>query len=108
MKTKCQTCKGTTMFYKWQTKGKGVSPSMKYRCSKNHKPTVLSTSQKRVNSYSLTSYLLMILILLTGNAYGKVNQLFGLSGMKIASESFYSKTVVPNVDTATNKVFLEF
>src|SRR5258708_4529707 len=50
----------------------------------------------------------MVFILISGATYGRVFQLFGLLGMQIASESFFSQTVVPKVDKATQQLLDEF
>ena len=50
----------------------------------------------------------MILIIITGNTYAKVNTLFGLMGVNIGSESFYNTKIIPKMDIAVSKILDRF
>lgn len=85
-----------------------MSPPMEFLCTNCHKLTLMQTSSTTIGGHAYTSFLLLILIVFTGSTYSKVHQLFGLLGMKIASEDFYHKTVLPDLEKATQEVFDEF
>jgi hypothetical protein len=56
----------------------------------------------------LTSILLLICILLTKDTFSRVFTLFSLLGIKMPSENYYSRKVIPDVDIAVQKILDTF
>jgi hypothetical protein len=51
---------------------------------------------------------MLVLIVLSGSTYQKVSTLFGIMGMEVESESKFSKTVLPDLDKAVQRITDEF
>lgn len=52
--------------------------------------------------------MMLALIIISGNTYQKMSNLFGIMGMGIESESKFSKTVIPEIDKAVQKITNQF
>jgi len=78
----------------------------------------LPTSRPFNSFVTLTNYLMLITILLSGDTFSKVSTMFckhfkffyfqAIMGMSVGSQQFYQETVVPNVDKATKEVLETF
>jgi hypothetical protein len=127
----CDKCGGVMTFSKWKVKGKGPSPSMQLCCSKcrrlffiinlkSIRDHTIETSAKYNKFITLTNYLLLVTILLSGDTlckamiiFCKWNQIIlliysALLGINIGSPSYYHRHVVPDMDKATYHVLTKF
>ena len=51
---------------------------------------------------------MLVLIIISGSTYQKVSTLFGIMGMGVESESKFSKTVLPDLNKAVQKITDDF
>ena len=73
-----------------------------------NRTTTFYTSAKWGTFGTETSYLMLALILISGNTYQKTSTIFGIMGIGLESESKFCKSVLPEMERAVQKITDQF
>ena len=109
--SKCSQCGSDHIRKQWHTKGKGMSPDLVGTCNDCglEKKVQMSKQQWKGNArVSLTYFLFMCSILLSGSTWIKASGMVTLMDLPSPSKTFFYGTVSDNVGTAVESVTKDF